>query len=431
MRFVRRRYLGACLVALLVVLQGYTSQPQAFYSNGFTDQEEEGSFTIVFFSDMEMNYRDHSPERCRYVLRYICDLKEKRLYFDSGPKISPKLILHGGDLIHNLGCEIGWRCWTVLELWHALWKIPFQKRIPLLSNAGNHDWQSKPTTGNTSYQMWSSSRTNKRPHGLRTDFINGQSHRLIRKTYETSTKLGVTYQEFRPTGQIGPSMYRAEFRGVQIASFNVAANWESYDSPLFGRTNRIYSSDTVLEQLDKSLNRSMTTLFTEHFPVPDLPAATQEWVTRLMDQFNRSALFTGHLHVAVNDSNRYIAPYPHAWKGRRGEFQPPLPASVYAILVHPHNGILEVKQVAIPSLPEGVVCRPETVYDSFLARSSLAPCGKCGLGHSFWYADNAYKCGREPRLSVGATCEYFGSCRSCANKRRRTCRLGFFGCKCG
>ena len=83
---------GLWLLFLLTILL-----PQSTYASFFQPAEEEtlapsfaptigkkrldDTFTILFFSDLETNYRGHDIDRSRYILHYLDTLNERNLTF--------------------------------------------------------------------------------------------------------------------------------------------------------------------------------------------------------------------------------------------------------------------------------------------------------------------------------------------------------------
>lgn len=352
------------------------------------------AFTIIFLSDLECRFRNHSPARCRYVLEFIRDLAQHDLYFDgdyADTKIDPKLIIHGGDNNHLLGCQNlpFWMCRSVQEEWDDVWKAPFETDlpVPLITNYGNHDWY-QATWGTGDTDMYG------HPGGLRlpkTDIVNSRAQDLVTKTFEEAAAFGVELREFTPTGDIGPSMYRATFRGIQIANFNVAVNWESYDG------HGVYSSDAPFGALSGSLDRSMTTLFVQHYPLSlgYLPSGTERKIVDLIQEFPHATLLTGHEHRPLTQSyttsepdrysfNEWVAPYPH-YDFYSQNWTP----GFYALLVSPTEGILQVKQLDLPGLEDGEPC---DISDS---------CKLCHSGTKFDHSTHEYRCGH---LDGGEMC---------------------------
>jgi len=398
------------------------AQQEAHHRHHYRKQIESpaDAFTVIFLSDMECSYRNHTPERCRYVLEYIRDLAQQNLYFDGnygGSKMDPQLVIHGGDNNSMLGCksEPASVCRSVQQEWDDIWKTPFEGNLPLISAFGNHDWQTAEGTGDMSSLVWGDPSD---PRVIRTDVINSGAQELVAKTYEESAKLGVETQEFAPIGEIGPIMYRSTFRGIQIANFNVAVFWESYND------QGVYNSESQVNALFQSLDRNMATLFFQHYPLGDTCNFSDFWcgclgffcseiIEKTVDriqEFPRAILLTGHRHKPRTQDYptffqpdrysfvEYVAPYPHTWDG--------LAPGFYAMLVSPTEGVLQVKQVEVPGLDDGEPC------------DMLDTCKLCGSGANLWspYSETDYRCGVEPLAGSGAPCPIFLLCNDiCPN----------------
>ena len=408
---LRLRFLAALAAATLCVLSLHLGPPVLRISvsasflrfgekHGYRKLAETPSdaFTIVFVSDIESRYRNHSPLRCQYVLEYIRDLAQENLFFD-GPyadaRMDPKLVIHGGDNSHMLGCETlpFYLCRSVQDEWSTVWKTTFEtaNAVPLISSFGNHDWQSAAGTGTLSSAVWGSSAA---PRLWRTDTINQRAQELVTKTYEESAKMGVEHQAFKPEGKIGQTFYRATFGGVQLATFNCAAFWESYDD------RGVFDNEAMFNALAASLDREQTTVFFQHYPISDIPSSgIKEKTVSLIGEFPRAVHLSGHVHISRADDygtfTDYVAPYPHFWVPYRAP-------GFYALLVSPSEGILQVKEVVIPGLPDGTPCN---INDN---------CKRCDSGEDFWYSANEFRCGREPSLAPGASCfSVFWGCDAC------------------
>lgn len=281
--------------------------------------------------------------------------------------VDPQLVIHGGDLGHLWSCFRdysfsgyfrgalwndrdaqninNWQCRTPQEEFQDLWDILYDAGIPMISNFGNHDWYPAHGTGNP----WVKTR------GLRdavADRINQQSSDFVRDTYERSAALGLEMvEETLPLGAYGQSMFRSVFRGVQLASFNAAFNWQSYDD--FG----IYDATDQLDRLKDSLmeHKNSATIFFSHFPLSkrrlrhQIP--TVDHVLALMGEFANGNTIVHHLsgqyhaemvedYAVTTESNvtvtvrDHVAAYPHHWGSVRRE------PGFFAVLVSPKDGVI-------------------------------------------------------------------------------------------
>ncbi|CAB9525672.1 expressed unknown protein [Seminavis robusta] len=390
-------------------------------------------FTIIFFSDLETHFRGHDIYRSRYVVRYIRDLRHANLTYDgnySHVAVDPQLVIHGGDVGHLWNCfgatlwEFylrgavlndydahnfnNWQCQTPLDEIRSLWDIFYQADMPFVSNFGNHDWYPAHGTGNP----WV------RPAGQRdavADRINRQSSEFVRETYRQSERLGLeVHDEILPTAQYGQSMFHSVFRGVRLVSFNAAFNWESYDD------HGTYNATQQLERLQASLlsrGNHNATIFYSHFPLSKHRLRNQapsvDEVVGLMAQFADSNHmvhhFAGHYHAervedynttvttvtsANNNQSRtvtvrdHVAAYPH----RAGQREP----GFWAILVSPTDGVLQVKSITIPGLPNGSPCTPAAHKEplGLLFGTTYKGCDTCKAGKHVWsFAHTWFVCG--------------------------------------
>jgi hypothetical protein len=385
------------------------SSPNQPAFNNSANHTKDDLFVVIFVSDLETKFRGHNIDRSRYVVRYIRDLKNEQLFFDanySDHQIKPDMVIHGGDISHLWACNspsyffIG-GCRTPRDEIIDVWEQLYEAGIPMVSTFGNHDWKPMNGTGNP----WAGV-----PRSMRdseADQINRQSADFVRRTYEKSAQLGSNfeYTEIEPTGDIGQGMYRATFRGLQLASFNAAFNWQSYDS------KGVYSADDQFHRLSKVLDRRKKTIFFSHFPLSKRRLQQQspsvDAVKSLIREFGSgSHHFSGHYHAALveeyNDVlphfNDYVAPYPHHWGGREPGF--------LAILASKDLGVLQVKTVDIPGIEDGETCFPvnylnirnhvhgyiplfETNFDSI-----ELGCDRCKAGRHSWCSSRGwYICG--------------------------------------
>ena len=269
--------------------------------------------------------------------------------------------------------------------------------------------------------MWGSNDTKT----FTTDAINIAAQELVHRSFTESTKrsLDFAFEEIPPPGSIGPSFYRAVFRGVQIVSFNCAVNWESYDQ------EQVYSSMEQFQQLADTLDRSMTTIFFQHYPIRFLPAPFESMVIDLLHEFNQSAVhLSGHVHRPSQRDysgggegeypfSDYVAPYPHSWPTDCSSCNDP---GFYSLLVSPTQGILQVKQTNIPGLQDGETCQP------------FSTCRQCHSRVFFWPSVHEWRCGAEPEPTVGQGCWATSSCLECQNQRFSCPWYGLFifFCRC-
>ena len=409
--------------------ESYGNTSSSTQSKQEEEEEDAQPFTIIFVSDLETKFRGHTIDRSRYVVNYIASLQEQNLYFD-GPyqdqPIDPQLVIHGGDISHFWSCfefqvlHVG-RCRTPADEFRDVWDRLYKNGngngdpIPMISSFGNHDWYPSPETGN----QWS---TRLRQRTNIADTINRQSSEFVKETYLRTAEIirnqedgnnKFEFEEVKPTGEFGQSMYRANFRGLQIASFNAAFNWESYDD------RGVYSAEDQLERFSSVLDRSKKTLFFSHWPLSKRRLRTQKpslkEVTTLIGEFeDGSHHFSGHYHAEMVEEyprtntdgttsssgtfRDYVAAYPHAWAGRDPAF--------LAILASKKDGILQVKSIPIPGLDDGEVCLPVNyltlrnnlyMFDGMAHQTNFENvpngCDKCKTGRYTFSLFGGFTCG--------------------------------------
>mmetsp|Transcript_51648 Transcript_51648/g.77072 ORF Transcript_51648/g.77072 Transcript_51648/m.77072 type:complete len:370 (-) Transcript_51648:127-1236(-) len=368
-------------------------------------------------------------------MKFLRDLAVRNYKWDApyatSPIGTPELVLHGGDLSHTWGCENHDGCRNVGDEMNEVWDILYDARIPMVSSFGNHDWATAIGTGNE--DMWNSAN----PREARDEWI--EANLVSFRTYDQNNRVtmdfvdasyvkshrvagsNLVYEPFRPKGTpgqtvYGQSMYKITFRGIQIASFNCAANWESYDD------RGVYSAEDQLSRLSSSLDKNKPTIFFSHYPIDQVSDGTvQDKMKDLIWSFpDGSHHFSGHTHVQTKRTyydtssnppksfSDFTAPYPHEWRGRD--------PGVYAVLASPTQGILQVKTINIPGLSTGDACGED--------------CGRCHEGFSSRYQGNRI-CGRVPCRGSGAKCNsVFGQCNECCNGKAPCAWYRFGFCRC-
>ena len=360
-------------------------------------------FTIIFISDLENKYRGHSVGRSEYVVSYIKDLAAQNIYFNppyAGKKVDPKLVIHGGDISHMWSCENTFGCRSVDDEFNDIWGQLYDSGIPMISAFGNHDWAQ--VTG-VNQELWGENGGAKTDNDIKD--INQMSSTFVHKSYEKASAASngeFTYTEFPPTGEIGQSMYKANFRGLQIGHLGCASSWESYDS------SNMFSPRIQLRELGDSLDRNAKTLFFSHYPVHKLKdTADENTLKELIWEFPGAQHFSGHDHTAqeityTNPSaasqkfTDYIAPYPHSNGGAK--------PGVYAILASATGGVLDVKPIDIDGWEDGSLCGLGTT------------CKYCNAGNmEYWESKAMTACGKEPCWENGSICGPGTTCTSCCN----------------
>merc|ERR1712130_214165 len=211
------------------------------------------------------------------------------------------------------------------HLYSDHWQQLYDAGIPMISALGNHDFDlTKPSTS--------------------------EPNKFVSQSYAKSKDLmgnDFEYKEFKNThDKNGPSLFVSDFEGVQLVNLNYLANsLEYYDQ---------YNA------LSDAMDDTKTTMFFGHFPITGGIRAplTNTIASRLITLFNRfdgkAKYFGGHNHVRSgprkygNLAEEYIAAYAHPnWEDGDGTgvYHE---AGLYAILVSPTKGILQVKNIHIP-----------------------------------------------------------------------------------
>jgi len=376
------------------------------------------AYTLLFFADIENNYRSHTSGHSTRFLEAIKDLGSQGLTYDreySSVTIDPELTIHGGDInrdhwqgglwsLTNPLAIVGER--TVDEEFEDVWNVMFEgdNQLPTLSIFGNHDWepavkaswQSKSGIP-THWSLGDQTRSNKK------------SMDFVQRTFDKSKEMGkgLDYQAIQPDGEVGPVVYIATFKGFQYVMFQFKLGQSSYDFA-DGEVTQRYSSTAQLQRVKEAIDRTKPTLIVVHAPVSRNIPADGEWnqwglipqnqydinapgVVREKDLFadlvsgmpNILGAFAGHVHANHHEHSPETAmidewtvgyPSPLYWHdfgdwneetgtvvGReepkwRGDWQKVQGTEAYAILVSPSRGILQVK---IVDLSDHLTCKPE------------------------------------------------------------------------
>lgn len=372
------------------------------------------AFTIIFISDMETSYRNHHVEWCERIVGYVKDISKKDLTFDgkyAAVKITPQLVIHGGDI-----SDYTYGTWdkkgsdAASYLMDNVWGQLYDAGIPMISSLGNHDFNAKNPVAS----------------------YNAEANDFVRDTFARSKRLKGSDFSFSEVQGVGPSLFVAEFGGVQIVNFN-------YHAFLLDPNQKQFN------ELANQLDRSKKTIFFSHYPLSSYPSNKQTYIINLISQFAPgTAHFSGHRHQKRKEEktkfNDYIAAYPHPWEDsqKSGEY---FKAGMYAALISPDNGVLQVKNIELPyqditgCWSDGTVCLQGTTCNQCCntARQALmTQCGgaewddgtQCGLGTTcracrnkatYWYGKAFTACGEEPCWGDGTRCLAGTSCNSCCN----------------
>jgi len=377
-------------------------------------------FTVIFFSDLECNYRGRTMSHCQRVMDYLLDLGNKQLYYsgaNSNIRVDPKLFLHGGD-INRDNWKAGYDPFkdpsyfvtmgrrTATNEYNDLWYKPFMKGIPTLTVFGNHDW-SYPFSDYLIEDGYLWSRKEQHDSNTRTD-------EFIKILLRASKKLGVTVKEFGPKGQFGPTHYIAEYNGIQIVllqdlDYNKSYDWDG------NNIKRTYWTDGQLKQVRMAIDYSKTTIVMTHRGDYLLDSGNQTtWISPILEDMlknfpntQKAAVFRGHTHIESHNKigdrafDDYVAAYPHIYKKNK--------PGAYAILVSPSKGILEVKSFEIKAKcwPDGTKCTEKITCKT--------ECCDNDTNWSYWYSLSSYACGTGPKSPDGTQCIKGKSCNACKN----------------
>jgi len=206
--------------------------------------------------------------------------------------------------------------------------------------------------------------------------------------------------------------------------------------------------DDQYNALSEALDDSKTTMFFGHYPIARglyKFGTVLTRTTKLINRFGGEAnYFCGHAHVKsgpnripFTTSSEYVAAYPHPnWGNGKGGYAD---AGLYAILVSPTKGILQVKNIGIPDsaydcYADGALCLIGTTCNNCCRPAHESFCGGggktwpdgtlCGIGttcdrceneHTYWYGKAMTACGEEPRWGDGTIC-VGDACDVCRNK---------------
>lgn len=384
-------------------------------------------FTVVFFADLEANYRGHKTQHARRVLEYIRDLKHENFSFSDGTKIDPKLVVHGGDINHDgwNRCHGDWAfftCRTPDQEFKDIWNVFYDAGIPAISNFGNHDWRDHVTDKEMTPEVL--------------DSTNKKTMEFVRKTFEKSAKVDkdFAFTKFEHGGDIGPDTFKATFRGLQIAMFQQQAfleHWSDSDKM------KLVKSTKNAEELAASLDRDLPTMFVDHFPIAHQRDDERKFLIDTIKEFGKgSAHFAGHVHLASQNTGHYanrryehygftdyVSSYPYTIHLPSQDIKP----GFYAVLVDPVLGIREVKQMAMKAKcwKDGTRCLAGTTCNT--------ECCEYTDNWEHWYSVGMTACGKEPNFNHGSTCGKGTSCHRCPGGNDEVegpmCWLGICKCK--
>ena len=304
------------------------------------------AFKVIFVSDLERDYRGHTDRDIEDVMDEIIAQK-------------PALVIHGGDNYDNEHSGNKARKYYTKLL---------DNGIPFITTNGNHDGADSAAEA----------------------FVH-DSYVRTADLAKSSRKFTFTYDQ--PSGAHG---YKAEFNGLQIASFLWKGKWgknkKNEDAIVHDELTPARANAMKLK-----LDPSKPTLVVNHHPNM---AAVNTLVQALPV---RSAVFSGHTH----DSNtreiasgylEYTAPYAHQWGSMDyGVAKDRKERGMLSVLVSPTKGVISVTQI-------DTVLKSRTWSDGTRCSSTvLTPasdtCHKCKNGWDWWGSKFGHHCG--PALEYG------------------------------
>jgi len=374
-----------------------TAYPTAYPTKFPTTYKD--SFTMIFISDLEVNYRDHTTYLSKGIVNDIKTLKRRNLRFSDGQVIDPKIVVHGGD-------NTDWVWGDTSDAgFDAVWKQLYDAKIPMISVFGNHDFSFGKDNNDKPKNKWKT--------GLNKGFVT--------KSINAAKKLGVKVKaSVGPKFSYGPSFYNLEFKGVQFTMFDLGPFNPSYDTR-GKKDNGVSQTRNFFSKVDTS----KPTIFTAHFPweytlnygemgSSDKTKYKAE-LKKFLQKFPKgSGYFAGHTHrerrtdIGGTKVKQYVAPYPWNYASN-----PKGVPGYYAVQVSPSKGVIEVKSIKTfyYCKKHGELCGLGTT------------CQKCCLNiqeggitrTEWWWGKAMTACGKEPCWKKGTRCLPGTSCRNCCN----------------
>lgn len=381
------------------------------------------AFQILFFSDLEEEYRYHTTTHANMVIKELMKQGERNLYYDAPfdkVKIDPEVFMHGGDAHDNWK---GWKesvyrafggsVWTPAR--ELTWRKFFDNKKIMLSNLGNHDW-------------WGEWKGAWKPNGE----TNRASNEFARWTHESSAKVSggrYKFEEIKPRRGVGQSYFIGEYKGVQIAMMNQHLGVEaiSPEGPL--------DNPEQVEEFQEKLDKNKVTIFSAHY----LLSATHDagWEHRkAMLPWTYDRGIVKPLHGKRHPSAVHLSGHSHEWLKRRilgdlydmtvsypyDNYHKGEPRGYYAVLVSPTHGVLQVKAMGFDDgcWKRGTRCLPGTTCNNYCCWDpALVPEGKDyfedGYHYQYWHSKVHHACGVEPLWENGRRCAAGSSCNRCKN----------------
>lgn len=325
-----------------------TLGPASYSSMRIEEPVPDDAFTVVFFSDVEENYRGHKHAHAQRVVDAMKDIKNEGRLFDSPfntVSVDPELFIHGGDLSNYWNVD-----WLndlfgnddgANNAWTQTWKDFYNADIPFITVHGNHDWHEADGTLSGG------------------DINDNKDTRDFVQTvmeHAASVSSDLTYERIEPAHSVGQSYYKVDFKGVRIGLMGWEALKKSSDNDGSGP----YDEDSQWTEFTNLMQADKTTLLVSHVPLDSQDDKTN--VRLFMDRFEDAAALpahngvsypmaahlSGHTHrwdvkgyrgSSSNKVRDYTVTYPYDNYGDSGEKR-----GYYALLVSPSKGVLQVKQ---------------------------------------------------------------------------------------
>jgi len=316
------------------------------------------AFKVIFVSDLERGYRGHTDQDVEDVMDEIIAQK-------------PALVIHGGDNYDDEhSANKGKRYYQKL----------LDSGIPFITTNGNHDGQ------------------------------NDGAEVFVKNSYLRTEKLAdssgkFTFKFEQPAGAHG---YKAEFNGLQIASF-LWKGKEVVNAKGDRGGEYDYLTQAEAAAMEAELDTSKPTLIVNHQPgVNAVDALVQKLPLG-------SAVFCGHTHKSAirpiaGGFQEHTAPYPHQWQDlgwgvanhgdtKENPDQTLRERGMLSVIVSPTKGVFSVTQIDTKlksrTWSDGTRC------SSTLGTPSYNTCHKCKNGWDWWNSKAVvgHHCG--PALEYG------------------------------
>lgn len=332
------------------ILPSWCLCPTSLFIQSFKLEETvpDDAFTVIFFSDVEENYRGHKYSHVNRVIDAMKDIGSKNNLYDAPfnyVRVKPELYIHGGDMSNY------WSVDVINDLlknrdgatnaWEQTWKDFYDAGIPMITVFGNHDWHEAESD-------MSSSDVEVNEDTI--DFVEWAMEHAARVSSD------LTYERFLPDHPVGQSYYKVMFKGVQIGMMGWEALKKSSDADGSGP----YAETEQWNNFKASMQADRGTLLVSHVPIDlqDDEVQVENFVGRFEDAaplpdhngitYPMAAHLSGHTHKWDNKGYRgsssnkvrdYTVTYPYDNYGNSGEKR-----GYYAILISPTKGVLQVKQ---------------------------------------------------------------------------------------